>query len=173
MTLGVSERLNVKRPWSATGLRGLVKDEAELPRLCRRAWLEEREVAIVVTTWWYTASIYQRHQANMITQRCKESQDQRVEERCRCKTTPRLWRGRGVTKQRGSGRNGDVTMLKADGCKRDGMGWKDRALKFPRNLMIRGRGPDGSLQSNREGLEGKERNGGSVCLAPWVRSRAA
>lgn len=81
--------------------------------------------------------------------------------------------GRGVAKQRGSGRNGDVTMLKADGCKRDGMGWKDRALKFPRNLMIRGRGPDGSLQSNREGLEGKERNGGSVCLAPWVRSRAA
>lgn len=169
MTLGVSERLNVKRPWSATGLSGLVKDEAELPRLCRRAWLEEREVAIVVTTWWYTASIYQRHQANMITRRCKESQDQRSG----LNGDAEARRRRGVTKQRRSGRNGDVLMLKADGCKRDGMGWKDRALKFPRNLMIRGRGPDGSLQSNREGLEGKERNGGSVWLAPWVRLRAA
>lgn len=41
MILGVSERLNVKLAESALrGLSGLVIEEAELPRLCRRAWLE-------------------------------------------------------------------------------------------------------------------------------------
>src|SRR5690242_3006027 len=41
VVLGVSERLKVKAPPSATGLSGLASDdEAEWPRLCRRAWPE-------------------------------------------------------------------------------------------------------------------------------------
>lgn len=42
MTLGVSERLNAKACASDSGLRpdGLVIDEAELPLLCSRAWLD-------------------------------------------------------------------------------------------------------------------------------------
>lgn len=42
MTLGVSERLKANGCESDTGLsdEGLVMDEAELPRLCSRAWLE-------------------------------------------------------------------------------------------------------------------------------------
>lgn len=42
MTLGVSVRLKRKAWESGSGLRaeGLVMDEAELPRLCRRPWLD-------------------------------------------------------------------------------------------------------------------------------------
>jgi hypothetical protein len=42
VTLGVSERLNAKACASDSGLRpdGLVIDEAELPLLCSRAWLD-------------------------------------------------------------------------------------------------------------------------------------
>jgi hypothetical protein len=51
VTLGVCERLKVKASVSTTGLsgRGLDIDEAEVVRLClwRRAWLEERELAMV------------------------------------------------------------------------------------------------------------------------------
>lgn len=47
MTFGVSDRLKVKAPTSESGLSGLVKEEAELARLCRRAWEPVCPLAVV------------------------------------------------------------------------------------------------------------------------------